>query len=90
MLHSAAATTPPGLASTDPSRFPADDVAPSRWRRTKLTRKFYAPKTYIERDGHQRPPELSPGFGTWIPQARWAQLGAARRYPALCGAIRCG
>lgn len=40
----------------------------SWWRNRALTKKFYAPKRFIREKGHQRPPAIEPGFGTWIKQ----------------------
>ena len=45
-------------------------LAFSKWRRTKLTRKFYAPKLHVHEEGHRRPPSLSETLGGWVPQVR--------------------
>ncbi len=45
-------------------------LAFSKWRRTQLTRKFYAPKLYVREEGHQRPPTLSETLAGWVPQVR--------------------
>lgn len=43
---------------------------PPRWRLAKLTRKFYAPKSYVETEGYPKPPPLAKTFGGWVPQVR--------------------
>uniref|UniRef100_A0AAD5H1R9 ERD4-related membrane protein n=1 Tax=Chlorella ohadii TaxID=2649997 RepID=A0AAD5H1R9_9CHLO len=40
----------------------------SKWRLAKLTRKFYAPKSYVETEGYPKPPPLAKTFGGWVPQ----------------------
>lgn len=60
---------PPSKLPFHPSSHALPAPAPScpaRWRRTKLTRKFYAPKTYMP-DG-PKPPKLNESFGGWVPQ----------------------
>lgn len=40
----------------------------SKWRRAKLTRKFYAPKRYVVTEGYPKPPPLAKTLGGWVPQ----------------------
>lgn len=39
----------------------------SIWRRTKATRKFYAPKRYQTEEGYGKPPPLSSSLLGWVP-----------------------
>ena len=52
-----------------PSRMCPSPALP-RWRRAKLTRKFYAPKRYVVTEGYPKPPPLAKTLGGWVPQVR--------------------
>ena len=65
----------------------APPSAPRRWRNSAGTKKFYAPKRYIQQPGHQQPPEIRGRFGSWVPQVGgWGEVCRGRCCVAGCRA----
>lgn len=69
----------------------APHACPARWRLAKLTRKFYAPKRYVETVGYPKPPPLSKTLGGWVPQvsAAWAVVGCRPAMPCRSALLCC-